>query len=104
MFEPQYFCNNSLVNNKYKLVGNIKLVKEIEQLTKEYIVKKISLYNAQDNIINYIINTYGKEWYENNGEAVNYIIENEYCNEERNKHPLFDKRKYEFDMKHSVLY
>lgn len=34
MFKPQYFCNNSLVNNKYKLVGNIKLVKEIEQLTK----------------------------------------------------------------------
>ena len=40
-----------------------------------------------------------KEWYEKSGEAVNFVIENEYAHAERTSLPAFDMKQYEKDMK-----
>lgn len=64
----------------------------------------IGLYAAQEHIKTILIDKYGTEWYERSGEAINYIIENKYCDKERARNPLFDKEQYDFDVTHSVLY
>lgn len=38
------------------------------------------------------------------GEAVNFIIENEYANDERMVLPVFDARRYEEDQKSNIMY
>lgn len=104
MFEPNYLCSISLVSGNTKIMGNLELADKIEKLVKGYIMRGKNLYQSQESIKAILIKEYGDEWYDKSGEAINYIIENEYANIERKKSPIFDKKQYEYDMKHGVLY
>ena len=103
MFSPEYLRRTSLLNGKEKLMGNLEVAGLIENMAFECI-KNVELYDAQEQIKTALLNKYGAEWYERNGEAVNYIIENKYCDKERVRNPLFDKEQYDFDATHKVLY
>lgn len=104
MFAPTYLHSISLVSGSTKIMGNLELANKIEKLTREYITQGKNLYQSQESIKAILIKEYGDEWYNKSGEAINYIIENEYANIERKKSPIFDKKQYEYDMKHGVLY
>lgn len=104
MFSPEYFRQTSLLNGKENLMGNLEVAGLIENMAFECIKNDVELYDAQEQIKTVLINKYGAEWYERSEEAVNYIVENKYCDEERVRNPLFDKEQYNFDVTHSVLY
>jgi hypothetical protein len=104
MFSPEYLRQTSLLNGKEKLMGNLEVAGLIENMAFECIKNDIGLYAAQEQIKTILIDKYGTEWYKRNGEAINYIVENKYCDKERARNPLFDKEQYNFDVTHSVLY
>lgn len=104
MFPPDYFKQTSLLDGKVKIKGNTELAELIENMALECIKNDIELYDAQEQIKTFLINKYGVEWYERSGEAVNYIVENKYCDAERARNSVFDKKKYNFDITHNVLY
>lgn len=104
MFSPEYLRRTSLLNGKEKLMGNTEVAGLIENMAFECIKNDIELYDAQEQIKAILINKYGAEWYEQSGEAINYIIENKYCDKERARNPLFDEEQYNFDVTHGVLY
>ena len=104
MFPPDYFTQTSLLDGKVKIMGNTELAGLIENMALECIKNDIGLYDAQERIKTILVNRYGIEWYERSGEAVDYIIENKYCDEERARNPVFDKKQYDFDVAHNVLY
>lgn len=104
MFSPEYLRRTSLLNGKEKLMGNLEVAGLIENMAFECIKNDIGLYVAQEQIKIILIDKYGTEWYERSEEAVNYIVENKYCDKERARNPLFDKEQYDFDMAHKVLY
>jgi hypothetical protein len=104
MFPPDYFRQTSFLNGKVKIMGNTELAELIENTALECIRNNVELYAAQEQIKIVLINKYGTEWYERSGEAVNYIIENKYCDAERAKNPVLDKKQYDFDITNNVLY
>lgn len=104
MFPPDYFKQTSLLDGKVKIMGNTELAELIENTALECIRNNVELYAAQEQIKIVLINKYGTEWYERSGEAVNYIIENKYCDAERAKNPVLDKKQYDFDITNNVLY
>ena len=104
MFPPEYFKQTSLLNGKVEIKGNTELAELIENMALECIKNDIELYDAQEQIKAILVNRYGIEWYERSGEAVNYIIENKYCDAERARNPVFNKKRYDFDITHNVLY
>lgn len=104
MFSPEYLRQTSLLNGKEKLMGNLEVAGLIENMAFECIKNDIGLYAAQEQIKTILIDKYGTEWYKRNREAINYIVENKYCDKERARNPLFDKEQYNFDVTHSVLY
>lgn len=85
MFSLEYLRRTSLLNGKEKLMGNLEAAGLIENMAFECIKNDT-------------------EWYERSGEAINYIVENKYCDKERVRNPLFDKEQYDFDTTHGVLY
>ena len=104
MFPPDYFRQTSFLNGKVKIMGNTELAELIENTVLECIRNNVELYAAQEQIKIVLINKYGTEWYERSGEAVNYIIENKYCDAEKAKNPVLDKKQYDFDITNNVLY
>lgn len=104
MFSPEYLRLTRLLNGKEKIMGNLEAAGLVENMAFECIKNNIELYDTQEQIKAILINKYGAEWYERSGEAINYIIENRYCDKERAKNPLFDKEQYDFDVTHGVLY
>lgn len=104
MFSPEYMCPFSLVRNKTKVMGNVELATEIEEHVKDYIEKGCDLYHCQELIKAELTERFGVDWYERSGEAVNFLIENWYANEERHHLPAFDMNQYKYDLAHGVLY
>ena len=82
----------------------MELASKIEKMVREECVKQFDLYEAIEYMRNYCVNTYGEEFYNKNAEAISFLIENEYCNQERQQIPYFDKKQYDEDMKSSILY
>lgn len=104
MFSPNYMCPLSLVDNKTKVMGNIELAGKIEEMVKVCIAQEKDLYQTQEYLKTLLIKDLGVEWYEKSGEAVNFIIENEYAHNERVSCPYFDMKQYQNDMRRGVLY
>lgn len=104
MISPNYMCFVSLMDNKTKIMGNIDFANKIAEITKIYLRQGLSLYDAQEKLKNTLLEKFGANWYEKSGEAVNFIIENEYANAERIGLPAFDVRQYEKDRKLNVMY
>lgn len=104
MISPNYMCSVSLMDNKTKIMGNIDFANKIAEITKIYLRQGLSLYDAQEKLKNTLLEKFGANWYEKSGEAVNFIIENEYANAERIALLAFDVRQYEKDRKLNVMY
>lgn len=104
MVSPSYICLSSLVDNETKIMGNIELANKIKEMTKVYLKQGKDLYEAQEKVKTLLLKELGLEWYEKSGEAVNFIIENEYAHAERASLPAFDIKQFEKDMKQGVMY
>ena len=92
------------MENKAQIHGNVELAAKLRLIVREKCINSFDLYEAQDFIKSYCADTYGFEFYDKSSEAIQYIVENESCNIERNKQPLFDMQKYKEDMRSGVLY
>ena len=103
MFEPSYMCDRSLVEKLVIIKGDLDFAGKIEKFSNES-CKRISLYFAQEQFREYVIENKGIDFYFKYGEAINYIIENTYCNLEREKLPAYDMKQYKYDMTHGVMY
>lgn len=104
MNPPNYICNNSLLNNKFHIQGNLELYTTLTREINEYILQNYDLYKTQEIIKEKFIKIYGEEFYNKNGNAISFIIENEYCNKERQNNFFFDKSSYKEDIYNGVLY
>lgn len=104
MFTPNYMCPFSLVDNQTKVMGNIELADKLKKMVKLCINEGKDLYHVQEEIKTLLIKDFGLNWYEKSGEAVNFIIENEYAHKERASLPAFDMKQYESDTKRGVMY
>lgn len=104
MLAPNYITAHSLIDNKVQVHGNIEFASWLSDFVKEKCIKHCNLYEAQEIVREYCISTYCEDFYEKNAEAINFIVENEYCHKERNRFPIFDKRQYEEDMRSGILY
>ena len=104
MVAPEYISSLSLVENKTKIMGNTLLANQIREIVKLYINHNKDLYETQSRINAALISRFGIDWYERSKEAVNFIVKNEFAHKEREKHPFFDKRQYEADIKSRKMY
>ena len=104
MDAPNYTCNHSLVQNHIWLCGNIIVADELKSIVKETYIGHMDLYDAQKEMREHCISKYGTDFYEKSADAIMFIIENEYCNAEREKLPLFDRESYEYDMRTGRVY
>jgi len=92
--DPEYITYSSLMNKYLQFHGNLELVQTLTKMTTE-LSETVDLYEAQDIVKQYCINTFGMNFYEKNIEAINALIENEYCNKERLERSFFDEEFYE---------
>lgn len=76
-FERSPFGYGTLSGN-YLVKGNHKVEHEIKELTKQYILDKINLYDAQSSIKGQLIEKYGADFYDKSADAINFIIEGTY--------------------------
>lgn len=104
MFEPNYLCNYSLIENKVQMQGNVALASALAEHVKRNYVNNIELYEAQQKMREYCISNYGEEFYERSADAISFIVENEYCHTERSNNPCTDIKQYEEDMRLGALY
>jgi len=93
-----------ILSNKVQIKGNFKACDYIVQKTKNCISKGIALYQAQQIVIDMVKEKYGVNWYQDSADAVNFLIENEYCRDIREKQPYIDKRALADFYNSSVLY
>lgn len=96
-------ANESLLAPYIQIKGNIEYANKIKELVKNNITQNKSLYQSQEEIKEVIIKDNGEDYYINNGDAINFIIENEYSNFERKNNFIFDK-KQEQDFEKGTLY
>lgn len=84
--DAQYITTiyGKLISN-YIVKGNYKVQKEIKELTEKHISDKVNLYDAQSNIKECIIEKYGTEFYHKSAEAINFIIEAVYSDNQRDR-------------------
>ena len=66
------------LSGNYLVKGNHKVEHEIKELTRQFIIDKISLYDAQSSIKEQLIEKYGADFYDKNADAINFIIEGTY--------------------------
>ncbi|MBO5386565.1 MAG: hypothetical protein J6A59_00245, partial [Lachnospiraceae bacterium] len=66
------------LSGNYLVKGNHKVEHEIKELTRQFIIDKISLYDAQSSIKEQLIEKYGAYFYDKNADAINFIIEGTY--------------------------
>lgn len=104
MIDPNYTCNYSLMENKVYIHGNVELASTLARVVKEKYISNVDLYEAQESMRSYCIDTYGSDFYKNNAEAISFIIENEYCHAEREKLPHFGKKRYQEDKQKGIMY
>lgn len=94
MIEPDYTIKHSLVDAQTKIMGDLGFANRVREFARDS-CNKADLYSAQDIFRKAIISERGTSFYETYGGAINYIIENEYCNIERQRLPYLDDRYYD---------
>ena len=99
-FAPVDFDDRSLYRN-VQLHGNSEQIEEIIELSKANIRKNIDLYTAMRDIKGHLLEKYGVEQLHKSEEAIEFIIENAYCDDERRKHPLVSKEEFYAEIRKS---
>lgn len=76
---PKDDIKKSTLLEGYVLIkGDADLVKNIKKEVRNYIQIGKDLYETQEKMKDFLLHKYGEAWYLKSGEAVNFIIENEY--------------------------
>lgn len=104
MIDPEYTCNYSLIDNKVQIHGNLEFASWLSSFIREKCINDCDLYEAQELIRKYCVSTFSQDFYIKNAEAINFIIENEYCHKERERLPVFDMQRYKQDLLEGALY
>jgi len=81
----------SSYGNNVQINGNKKIIIFIKSLAENSIQRNIDLYTALVNIKNLLAEKYGENWLYKSQEAVEFIVETAYCDDERKRLPLIDK-------------
>lgn len=68
----------TLLSGHVRVHGNKTVIDNIIKMTRLYIGIGKGLYETQELLKQVLTDRYGELWYEDSGEAINYIIENEY--------------------------
>ena len=68
----------SYLKGYVQIEGDSSLINSIEHEVRNYISIGKDLYETQEQIKDFLIHKYGEDWYLKSGNAINYIIENEY--------------------------
>ena len=100
---PEYICYD-LLYGKFQLSGDRDKIKAIETMAQKHIGNEVDLYTAIDIVKHDASEKYGSEWLYKSEEAVVFIVEYTYCKAEREANPIFDKERYEKDMRCGVMY
>lgn len=72
----------SYLRGLYMAIGNDEAIKVVQELTRQEIAKGTHLYDAQNSIKTILLEKYGEQWYDKSAEAVQFIIEDTYCDAE----------------------
>ena len=83
-------CRTSLMGNKCSLEGNSDKIKCVQDFIRTNCIEKMDLYEAADETKKFCIETYGEAFWIKSSEAITFLVEDAYCDVERNNHPLFD--------------
>ena len=87
-YMPIRYDERSMIPETYRLNGNQKIINEIINLSQTNIRKNVDLYKAMDTIKAHLKDKYGEKWFYDSIEAVEFIIENTYCDNERTRDSL----------------
>lgn len=68
----------SYLKGYVQIEGDSFLINSIEHEVRNNISIGKNLYETQEQIKDFLIHKYGEDWYSKSGNAINYIIENEY--------------------------
>ena len=90
--------HESSLNTRFKIEGNSKAINFITREVIDAIENQMDLYQAQESVIKKVKDAFGESWYEENAEAVNFLIENNYANALRKEQPFYDAEElYEYN-------
>ena len=103
MIEPDYTINHSLVESATIVMGNLEFANRIREFARKS-CNEVDLYSSQERFKRDIEEENGIDFYETYGDAINYIIENEYCNMERQRLPYLDDRYYNKFRSSTIMY
>lgn len=78
MLPKDSYCKSSMLEGYVEINGDSVFIESIKKEVSNYIYIGKDLYEAQALMKDFLIHKYGEKWYLESGEAVNYIIENEY--------------------------
>lgn len=74
---------SNFVGNSTQIFGDKIVLGNVASLIEEYISKNTSLYEAEEQIKEKLTEEYGAEWYHKSEEAVVYLTEKAYADNER---------------------
>ena len=69
----------TFLSGHVRVHGNKTVIDNIIKMTRLYIGIGKGLYETQELLKQVLTDRYGEQWYEDSGDAINYIIENEYA-------------------------
>lgn len=90
MFPPEYIFPVSCVQGRTEVNGDVFYAEKLRDWANE-LAKTTDLYTAQEKVKQEVIAKHGLDFYEKNGDAINFIVENAFCNMERSKYPAIDR-------------
>jgi len=91
----------SALNARFEIKGSSKAIKFIIREVIDAIENQIDLYQAQECLIKKVKDAFGETWYEENAEAVNFLVENSYANALRKEQPFYDAKEL-YNYEHST--
>lgn len=68
----------TILSGLVRIQGNKAAVDDVVKSVRKRIDEGKELYETEDLLKLELIEKYGKAWFDDNGEAINFIVENEY--------------------------
>lgn len=68
----------TILSGLVRIQGNKVAIDDVVKSVRKRIDEGKGLYETEDLLKLELIEKYGKEWFDDNGEAINFIVENEY--------------------------
>lgn len=68
----------TILSGLVKIQGNKAAIDDVVKSVRKRIDEGKELYETEDLLKLELIEKYGKAWFDDNGEAINFIVENEY--------------------------